>query len=320
MVGGARWGLALALALAGAAWAQTPAPASGPSTTVSGLTVHGHETAPATAHDRFVEALKFVTSRGQPAHIGQLARWASPVCPIAVGLSPEMNALVAERVQALAFRVGAPQARRRLRCSKPNVEILFTDQPQALIDLVAKKRNDVLGFHYVADERAVTRIVRPIQVWYLTETVAGGGGAAPVDAPGFPGRAQSLDLGDNRAPGGCAGSAFTECLSADFVNILVVADANALSGRQIGPVADYIALVSLAQFKTLDTCDALPTVLDMFTPACADRAVAQAPAAQDVGYLKALYSGNNALKLWIQKSLVAERMAKSPDPGDLAPH
>jgi hypothetical protein len=115
-------------------------------------------------------------------------------------------------------------------------------------------------------------------------------------------------------PGGCAGSAFTECLSSDFVNILIVADASALSDRKIGPVADYIALISMAQFKTLATCDALPTLLDMFTPVCADRPAAETPGAQDVAYLKALYRGNGALKLWMQKNLAAEKMAAPAQP------
>jgi len=297
------------LALAGAALAQTPPPASQPTTTVTGLTVQGHEKAPtSTFHDRFVESLNFITSRGQPAHLGQLARWSNPVCPVTVGLSPAMNALVSERVKALDFKAGAPQARRPGRC-KPNVEILFTDKPQALLDLVARKRNELLGFHYVAQLRAVTRVTRPIKAWYLTETVASGG-AGSLDAPGPVGRAASLDVEFSQSAGGCAGSAFTDCLSSDLVNVLVVADANALADRKIGPVADYIALISLAQFRTLDTCDASPTLLDMFTPACADRPAAEAPSEQDIGYLKALYRGNNALKLWMQKSLVAERMAR----------
>ena len=123
------------------------------------------------------------------------------------------------------------------------------------------------------------------------------------------GHAQSLDLADSHTPGGCAGSAFTACLSSDFANILVVADANALTDRKIGVVADYIALIAVAQFKMLETCDAFPTLLDTFTPACADRPAAEAPAAQDIAYLKALYRGNSALKLWMQKSQAAEHMA-----------
>lgn len=97
-------------------------------------------------------------------------------------------------------------------------------------------------------------------------------------------------------PGGCGGSAFTECLSSQFVNVLVVADANALSGRKIGPVADHIALISIAQFKTLDTCDS-------------------APAKQDMGYLKALYAGPSSLKFWLQKSELTEHMARARLPG-----
>lgn len=300
---------ALLAILAGAAQAQAnQAAAASPATPLSGVTVQAPPGPPATFHDRFVESLNFVTSHGQPAHLGQLARWTEPVCPVTLGLSPEMNALVSERVKALDFRVGAPQARRPLRC-KPNIEILFTDQPQKLMDLVAKKRNELLGFHYIPEERAVTRIVRPVQAWYLTETLAGGGSNGSIDVQGTGGHAQSLDLADSHMPGGCAGSAFTECLSSDFVNVLVVADANALSDRKIGPVADYIALIAVAQFKTLETCDAFPTLLDMFTPACADRAAAEAPAAQDIAYLKALYRGNSALKLWMQKSQAAEHMA-----------
>jgi len=281
-----------------------------PSTTLPGLTVNAPPHPAATFHDHFVQSLNNVTSHGAPAHLGQLARWAEPICPIALGLSPAMNDLVADRVKRLAFQIGAPQARRPVRC-KPNVEILFTDKPQELMDLVARKRNELLGFHYISQLREVSRVDRPIQAWYLTQTVSGGGSVS-LDAPGAAGSASSLDVEFSHMPPGCAGSAFTECLSSQFVNILVVADANALSGRQIGPIANYIALLSLAQFKTLDTCDAFPTLLDMFTRACADRPAAEAPAAQDIGYLKALYNGNNALKLWMQKSLVAERMARGP--------
>ena len=312
MIGAARCTLAVLLGLASGALAETPPSASQPSTTVSGLTIQGQEkTPPPTFHDRFVESLNFIASRGRPAHLGQLARWATPVCPVTLGLSPAMNALVSKRVKALDFKVGAPQARRPGRC-KPNIEILFTDKPQVLLDLVARKRNELLGFHYVAQLKAVTRVTRPIQAWYLTATVAGAGGGGSIDMPASLGSGQSLDLEFSQSPGGCAGSAFTECLSSELVNVLVVADANALGDRKIGPVADYIALISLAQFRTLGACDGLPTLLDMFTPACAGRPAAEAPSEQDIGYLRALYRGNNALKLWMQKSLVAERMARGP--------
>jgi hypothetical protein len=221
-----------------------------------------------------------------------------------------MNTLVSDRVKSLAFEVGAPRPRRPGRC-KPNIEILFTDKPQALMDLVVKKRNELLGFHYISQERAVSRVTRPVQAWYLTKTVAGAGGSGSIDVPQSLGTGESLDLEFGHMPGGCAGSAFTECLSSELVNVLVVADGVALDGRKIGPIADYIALVSLAQFRTPQACDPLPTLLDLFTPACG--AAAGAPATMDLGYLKALYRGANAMKLWLQKSYLAERMAR-PQP------
>jgi len=73
MIGAARCALAL-LALAGAACAETPRPAPQPPTTVSGLTVQGQDKTPPTFHDRFVQSLNFITSRGQPAPLGQLTR------------------------------------------------------------------------------------------------------------------------------------------------------------------------------------------------------------------------------------------------------
>jgi hypothetical protein len=297
--------LAVLAIAAGPALAQS----AGPPTTVPGLTVEAPPHGKATFQDRFVQSLNFVTSHGAPAHLGQLARWAVPICPIAVGLSPEMNALVAERVKRLSFAVGTPQARRPGRC-KPNVEILFTDKPQELLDLVAKRRNDLLGFHYVSQLRAVSRIGQPIEARYLTQTVAGAGNNS-LDAPGATGRASSLDVEFSHEPGGCAGSAFTECLSSQIVNVLVIADANALAGRNIRPVAEYIAMISLAQFKMAKGCDAAHTLLDMFNPGCAGHPAAETPAAVDIAYLKALYGGGGALKLWVQKTQAAERMART---------
>src|SRR6516165_370553 len=93
---------AFVLAVAPLARAQTAS--SAPATSVSGLTV----TAPATPsfHERFVQSLNFVTARGAVAHLGQLARWADPPCPVALGLSPAANAYVSDRVKVLAAAIG----------------------------------------------------------------------------------------------------------------------------------------------------------------------------------------------------------------------
>lgn len=310
MISAAGWALAAALALTGSAWAQTPPPAATPQpapaaapqpattatpqppTTVAGITVPGKP--PEAFHDRYVQSLRFVRSHGVPATSGQLARWTDTVCPVTVGLSPAMNRRVSETIEDLAGRVGAP-ALHRSRCSA-NIEILFTDQPQQLIDLVAKKRSQLLGFHFVSQIQAVTRITQPIQAWYLTSS------ANRMNAG-------TLDLHSNHWPSeGCGG--FTGGRHSVFTNILIVADANALDGQPIEPVAAYIAVLALAQAKGSTDCAEQASILDTFAPACAGQAPPQGVTSADTGYLKALYGSNSELCLWLSRSTIAERMVR----------
>src|SRR3954465_10015092 len=75
----------------------------------------------------------FIQSRAAPAErVGRIARWESGICPIAVGLRPEFLKFVVQRVRQVAADAGAP-VRARLSC-KPNIEIVFTSAPQALVD------------------------------------------------------------------------------------------------------------------------------------------------------------------------------------------
>jgi hypothetical protein len=289
--------LALMASLGLAGPAVAAAAASKPATTVQSVTVSPQ----APQHERYVRSLNFVSSHGAPARSGQFARWADPVCPVTVGLSPAMNARVSNRVMDVAIKVRAPLPRRG-RC-KPNIEILFTDQPQQLLDLVARKRQELLGFHYVPQTRTLKTVNRPIQAWYLTSTENGAG-------------ARALDVADSQMPSGCAGSPFTSCLMSVFTNVLIVADGKALDGKPIGPTADYIALLALSQSRSLDGCDALPSILDWLSPLCGAGA-ADALTDADLGYLKALYRLHPDLKMWLARDSAADRMAapaKTPKP------
>ena len=115
------------LVSASSTWAADP-----PSTTVSGLTV----AAPARAAPPTQTLLhQYVRSHGfAGVRIGQLARWSDPVCPVAIGLDPAFNAFVVKRVNEIAARAGAPMPDKQ-PC-QPNIEILFTPNPQAFLCLL----------------------------------------------------------------------------------------------------------------------------------------------------------------------------------------
>jgi hypothetical protein len=316
--------LSCLLSTTGRAGAQTPAPgasppptaaqASSPPTSVTSLTV----VAPKSGEPSYTQALDFIQSHGAPARSGQLARWRDPVCPITMGLSPQVDAWVSRWIVARAARVGAAIPKRG-GC-RPNIEIVFTSDPQGVLDFVAKKRDAYLGYHYVAQTKAFSTVTRPVEARYLTATrsVAGGesfdiaSGSSP-SASSFVGDG-SLDIAGGSSPSGCAGSSFTRCISSHFVNVLIVVDGKALNGRKVAPVADYIAMLALSQARSLEGCGALPSILDLLSSKCGDRSAPDAWTGGDTAYLRGLYSANLEDVMWLEKDTIADRMVKNLAP------
>jgi len=290
------------LALSGQSLAQ-----SAPPTTVGGVTVTAKPAPPVKPQSAYDRALTFIRSHGQPARIGQLARWEDPVCPVTIGLTPEQNQLVSYRVGQVADLAGLPPPRRR-RCDA-NVEIVFTTEPQKLLDAVADKRNDYLGFHYASQRAELAKVTQPIQAWYLTATrgsISAGPGADTGGGPGGP----ELDVGLGSTPGGCPGNHFSECLKSQFVNVLIVVDGNRINDLKIGPVADYVALLALSQARVQAVCESLPSVLDIMAPSCGERPPPDGLTKGDLAFLRGLYHADASALLWLQRDQIAEKMTE----------
>jgi hypothetical protein len=58
---------------------------------------------------------------------------------------------------------------------KPNVLIIFTTEPQRLMDDVAARKPRLLGFQYIANIPKVKTMDHPIQAWYVTGSQGTGG-------------------------------------------------------------------------------------------------------------------------------------------------
>jgi hypothetical protein len=305
-----------------ASFASAQEPASGGAasraiTSVEGLTV----IAPKKYETPHVQALNFVRSHGAPTRmLGQLARWTDPICPVTMGLSPEMNAYVSARVAAIATEIGARKSKQP-RC-KPNVEILFTDDPQVLVDKIARRQSAFLGYHEASEAGVATKVGHPIQAWYLTGVqndegqrsvdVSSGAMASEQEVTQTNGGLQAMEK-LSRSPPGCPNSHFTNCRSGLFLNVLIVADAKALDGRPIGPIADYIGLLALSQSRSLDECDALPSILDLLSNGCGDRSKPDGLTDADIAYLEALYRTNLDTDLSVEKNQIADNMARSAE-------
>ena len=294
------------LALSGiapSARAQTPTSPPQGSTTLPAVTV----TAAPTRSERYAQAFNFIQSHGAPARSGQLARWREEVCPLALGLSPSLNAAVARAVVARAAEVGAPVPRRRT--CRANVEIIFTAEPQQLMDAVAKKREAYLGYHYVSQTATLSRVAHPIEARYLTATRNLRGIAVADVASGDPHDARvRLDGGAVR--GTCGASRLTDCISSEFINVLIVVDGRALEGRPLGPVADYVAVLALSQPKVEDGCNLMPSILDLMSSACGDRPAAVDMTRGDLAYLKSLYATDLESNYGQERSNLAAQLVR----------
>jgi hypothetical protein len=125
---------------------------------------------------------QFITAHARPAQVtGQLARWREGVCPVTSGLSPGFNGFVSARIEAVAAIVGAPH--KETGHCKHNIQIIFTTEPEKLIDAVSKKRGSaLLGYHYSRDTQKLATFSHPIQGWYITATENDRGQIGPDDA------------------------------------------------------------------------------------------------------------------------------------------
>jgi hypothetical protein len=293
--------------------APTSEPDKSPTTPVAPVTVEG------AAPPKLIEkqAHDFVESYAAPTFvIDHIARWHAAVCVQVAGLVPAQAGRVQARVEEVAQGVG-------LKVMKPgcrsNIQIVFTDKPQAQIDAEAKHNDQILGFHYRDDTNAAKSVTRPIQAWYETATRGDRGGRANVEAmfaPCVDGAGQkprecihpstpleTVDTPDNPPALGHPSSVFE--------NVFVVADSRALQGRDLAPLIDYLAMLALSQPRSLDGCNVLPSVIDLLAKtACPGRDVPVGLTAADTAYLAALYGSDPEGQLFAEQADISGRMAK----------
>ena len=244
---------------------------------------------------------QFVEQHAKPNRkTGQYMRddvW--PVCPVTLGLPKAFNDFVTARVLAVAASVGAKTG--APGTCKPNVEILFTDDPTAVVRSLSERTHGaILGMHYVHERPGMMEVTRPIQSWYVTATRMDENSISPVTSYGTDysvkpadDKKPAIDDAYRNAPDRVnLGSAIPMRRISAIANVLIVADIKEVGGREIGPVADYIAMLALSEPASLDSCNQLPSILDLMAQDCPGRAKPVALTENDMAYLKALYTAD----------------------------
>jgi hypothetical protein len=219
-----------------------------------------------------------------------------PVCPMTLGLPQAFNDFVTARVVQIAAGVGAKTD--SAKTCKPNIEILFTDQPQAVVRSLADRTNGaILGMHFIHETPRLLEVTHPIQSWYVTGTRMMEIPAEPTTTVNPDGSTESV----NRKPGidsayrnapnrAYTGTRIGRRISS-IINVLIVANIREVAGREIGPISDYIGMLALSEPRSLDQCNELPSILDLVAD-CRSRPKPDKLTDNDIAYLKGLYAAD----------------------------
>jgi hypothetical protein len=271
-------------------------------------------------------ASRFIQSHAAPSSsIQQIGRWRDVVCPKTTGLEPIYDQLVSQRIVNVAQSVGAPIPRAGKKC-RVDVEIVFTSQPQALLNHIARDYPTLLGSYRSAGD---TTFHHAIESWYLTGSRSTEGINPPVEGLGveqssgdmqvMPGTPQPflsgvvVDQPDGRggAPSGMPGSHLGKSLESELLHVFVIVDSRGVAGYSLRSISDYVAVLALTRMSSLDTCSALPSIIDLLSPSCGAQPKPQALTAADTAYLKALYASDLEQNLNVERGDLRDRMVSA---------
>jgi hypothetical protein len=290
-----RQAIAIAL-LAVSAWSQTTSLATALPPDLPEITVIAPR--PPTASEVAGDNIKiFINSHSQPkdSGTGTLSQWKEAVCIKTEGLPPAYENYVSARVEAIAAAVKTPQQKRN-PC-RPNVYVIFTNEPQKFIDTAVDKNPEILGYHYSAQLKKLKTIDRPIQAWHVT------GLQSEADLSG-------VVLDSVWAPPLIVPSAtrISTGVHSFILFTLVVVDGKKISGYTLGAISDYIAMLTLSQVRLIDRCGELPSILDLMAAACTRKKKSQSVTAADLAYLRSLNTVGQEVDYFMQTKAIEFKM------------
>ncbi len=248
------------------------------------IVVQGERLSRQAAHER---ALGFVRTTGVASGETPAARWVDPVCPDVVGLVESAERAAEARIRRIAASIGAPVAPEG--CER-NIVITFAPDGAALARQIAQVAPRRLSQLTPSAREQVTTGAAPIRWWYTTDVRGRHGSRSGEGAGGAGGTDQSVQGGGYGARLGGTGlmhyesSVVSTLTNRVITSAIVIIDEDEVMGRRLDSLADYAALVALAEIRGVG---ATPegSVLSMFTAPDAARNLTP----QDIAFLRALY-------------------------------
>lgn len=235
----------------------------------------------------------FVGEVAAPNRGRGIARWDRSVCVGAVNLRQEAAQYLVDRVSTVAEDLGLDPG--NPGCT-PNILIVATADGDAFAQALVEKQRRALRMGGSGMDRGAAALrdfqetTRPVRWWQVSMPVDSETGQQAV-----------------RIPGECQGSCTSPMDSAPVVKVsfasrlstqivdnifraIVIVDVDQIGSVDINQLADYIAMVSLAQIDPKADTSAYSSILNVF----ADNSVAGSLTEWDKAYLNGLYDAKRS--------------------------
>lgn len=230
----------------------------------------------------------FTTEVAEPNRFRGLARWDSRICVSAVNLRVDTAQYIVDRVSTIAEDVGLEAG--EPGCT-PNLVIVATDDGGALARQLVSERRRAFRMGGSGMDRGKVALEdfqatdRPVRWWQMSLPIDSQTGQRAFRIPGECRNACST-VNDYAPVIAIAGASRLRTQIVDnIIRSIVIVDINDVAGLSTQQLADYIALVSLAQIDPDADTRAYSSILNVFQ----DREAVSELTSWDRAYLSGLY-------------------------------
>lgn len=246
----------------------------------------------------------------------QLAMWQGDICPGILGVRRDQAQAFIDRIALRAYQLGVETG---ASGCQPNVFIFFAPDANAFSRQLFEDDRSLFAYFY--EQNISTRghaaledflsAPRPVRWWHVTRRTT----------------AEGMHLASNNVRRGprdefkgaqvvrSEGSRLRQAIRQEFARAIIVVDASQTAGFPLPAVADYVAMVTLAQIEPDAALSGHATILNLFT--APDEARPTELTAWDIAYLQGLYHATpEAASTTLQFGEMTHRMERELVPQD----
>ena len=242
----------------------------------------------------------FISGGFQDLYLESLTRWNTSICPLVVGLPPAQADTFRARLFEIATAAGAQIVRQPC---ETNFAVIAAANPNQVLKAWYKRDYHIFGDATQLRIQMFLAAPEPIRVWYNTTHKAANVLPYTPNIDGLWVKGNWNIQVNNHAEASLIVS--NEIRS--FASVVVVIDAGRTKDVSLNQLADYVAMVGLAETEHNMDVSSAPTVLRLFSTS--DQSAPSGLSAWDTAFLRALYRTDQRTVLqryWIMQSMVQD--------------